>query len=193
MKKIFYILTIIFSLWLLGFYCFCTYIFNYDIDTQTKTDAIIVLTGGRNRISEAGKLLQNNMAKKMFITGVNKNITLKAIEKINSLNINSNSNIFIGKKALDTKGNAIEATEWILKNNINSIRLVTSNYHMPRSLQEFKALNPKLTIISHPVYSEKVSNKWWKKWHTSKLIAAEYNKFLYVYIRNIIQAKESIS
>lgn len=42
------------------------------------------------------------------------------------------------------------------KNNIRSIRLVTSNYHMPRSMAEFRANNREVTILAHPVYSERV-------------------------------------
>lgn len=190
MKKLFYTIIMIFIFWLIGFCCFSSYIFHYIPNLHTKTDAIVVLTGGRNRISEAGKLLNKQMAQKMFITGVNKQSSLKTIEKINALNSKITDNIFIGKKAMDTEGNATEATIWIKQNNISSIRLVTSNYHMPRSLQEFRAANPDLLIIPNPVYSERVSKKWWKRWKSAKLIASEYNKFLYVCIRNVLSKKE---
>ena len=68
------------------------------------------------------------------------------------------------------------------KNNISSIRLVTSNYHIPRSLEEFYAQNQNLQIVVHPVYSENISKKWWKSWGSFLLIASEYNKFLYVWL-----------
>ncbi len=191
MKKLFYIVTlIVFAAWAAGYCWFNYHIFHYQADSTQKTDAIIVLTGGRNRIAEGAKLLKRGLAQKLFISGVDENSSLQAIEKINDLDFEKKQQVYIGKKAMDTVGNANEAKEWIMQNNINSIRLVTSNYHMPRSLAEFRALNPKLTIIPHPVYSEKVSKKWWKKWKTGKLTASEYSKFLYVCLRNILTAKE---
>lgn len=72
------------------------------------------------------------------------------------------------------------------KNNIRSIRLVTSNYHMPRSMAEFRANNREVTILAHPVYSERVRKNWWRSWRSFVLIASEYNKFLYVWIKNRI-------
>ena len=60
MKKI--IILIILSIWIGGF-CFFSYKINkMNIDNEQKTDAIIVLTGGRNRINEAITLFNNNFA-----------------------------------------------------------------------------------------------------------------------------------
>ena len=87
----------------------------------------------------------------------------------------------------NTVENAIETSEWIRKNNVKSIRLVTSNYHIPRSLEEFRSLNPQVKIIPHPVYSENVSPQWWKNGGSFYLIASEYNKFLYVYLRTRLE------
>ena len=70
-----------FTVWCLGFVYFAHYINSYDIDKTTKTDAIIVLTGGRNRISEGIKLLNNNLADRLFISGVPENISIGQIEK----------------------------------------------------------------------------------------------------------------
>ena len=43
---------------------------------------------------------------------------------------------------MNTNGNAIEAKQWIEQNGIKTITLVTANYHMPRSLLEFKKALP---------------------------------------------------
>ena len=67
--------------WCLGFVYFAHYINSYEIDKTTKTDAIIVLTGGRNRILEGIQLLNENLADKLFISGVPENITISQIEK----------------------------------------------------------------------------------------------------------------
>ena len=58
-------------------------------------------------------------------------------------------------------------------------RLVTANYHMPRSLQEFRAVMPNLTIVPHPVFPAHIRlNDWWRWPGTAILLAGEYNKLL---------------
>lgn len=173
-------------LWLGGFVSFAQRINSYTTDNKTRTEAVIALTGGRHRIAEAIKLLNRGMADKLFISGVGHHISLDNIARRQNLNNLQRDKITIGQKALDTVGNAAETTDWLRQNHIRSIRLVTSNYHVERSVIEFRAKNPDLIIIPHPVYSERVSKKWWTTWHTFSLIFAEYNKFLYVYIRTKI-------
>ena len=82
----------------------------------------------------------------------------------------------------NNQGFYFTSSQIVKKNHIDSIRLVTSNYHVERSIVEFKSQNPELKIIPHPVYSENLQKKWWTSWQTSSLIFSEYNKFLYVYI-----------
>ena len=169
--------------WFVGFLNFCQQIYNYPQDHTTHTDALIVLTGGRNRINVAGELYNKNIADSMFISGGNKNVSLEHIEELNGISLSNKDNVFLDQKSLDTIGNARESIEWIKNNNIRSIRLVTSNYHIPRSLLEFKSRFPDLQIIIHPVYSNKVRKKWWRNWGTFVLIATEYNKYLWVLMR----------
>lgn len=187
-KFLFYSLLMLFMAWTAGFVLFNQEINSYETDNTTKTDAIIVLTGGRNRITEAVKLLNEGMGEKMLISGVQKNISPKDIEKRNAVNLTDKPEIEFEKQSKNTVENAIKTNEWIKQNNIHSIRLVTSNYHIPRSLQEFKAQNTNLEIIINPVYSEKVSKKWWKNIGSFRLIASEYNKFLFVYLKNHLSA-----
>ncbi|MBS4773915.1 MAG: YdcF family protein [Proteobacteria bacterium] len=169
--------------WLGGFVCFAQRINSYIPDTQTRTEAIIALTGGRHRIAEATELLNRGLADKLFISGVSRHVSLNNIARRQNLGRLPEHKITLGQQARDTIGNATETTAWLRKNHIRSIRLVTSNYHVERSIIEFRAQNPDLVIIPHPVYSERVSKKWWTTWHTFSLIFSEYNKFLYVYLR----------
>lgn len=183
------ILIILIAVWLAGFLVFADIINSYSAAKDEPTEAIIALTGGRNRIAEAVRLLNQGKAEKLFISGVNKATDLKAIQERQDLEINTDREIALGTEATNTVENAIETKEWLEKNHIKSIRLVTSNYHIPRSIIEFKVHNPALKIIIHPVYSEKVDKKWWKSWHTFSLIFLEYNKFLYVYIFSNLQLR----
>ena len=188
-KRLLTLSGIVVLLWLGGFVCFAKHINNYPLDSKTKTEAVIALTGGRNRISEAVNLLNRGLAEKLFISGVGPQISLSQIQKTQHLNIATDREIILGSEAADTVGNAVETINWLRQNHINSIRLVTSNYHLPRSITEFKAQNPRLKIIAHPVYSEKVEKKWWTSWHTFSLLFTEYNKFLYVWILSLLQLR----
>ena len=184
MKKFLLILGLLLvALWFGGFLIFAYRINHYPADEKTHTEAVVALTGGRYRIAEAVNLLNQGKADKLFISGVSKNSSLDEIKKRQNLEIENESNVSLGHQAKDTFGNAKETIAWLKKNKITSIRLVTSNYHLERSLIEFRAQAPRLEIIGHPVYSDKVKKKWWKSWHTFSLIFAEYNKFLCVYIR----------
>ena len=190
MKRLkFFILISIFSVtmcWLGGFIIFDTYIKKSQNNTA-KTDAIVVLTGGKNRIAEALRLFNEDMAELLIISGVNDKVSIKELQAQNKTLIMKNQErIIIGREAANTNQNAIEVSDAIRRNDVRTVRLVTSYYHMPRSKEEILAHNPDMKIIIHPVYSQNVSSKWWKKWNSFKLIASEYNKFVFVYIKYFI-------
>jgi len=171
--------------WFGGFCLFVHHINSYEIDTESKTDAIIVLTGGRNRISEGIRLLNNNMAEKLFISGVPDDISINDIEKQAQITADDKNRIILGRKATNTIENASETLEWARQNNVHSIRLVTSSYHIPRSLQEFivnATQGEDLQVILNPIYSPNVKRDWWRNRGTFRLLITEYNKFLVVYI-----------
>ena len=181
MKKLLLLLFGVFlGAWAIGFCFFVRQIYAYPQDETTQTEAIIVLTGGRNRIAVAGELYNRGLAKKLFISGVNQRVSLNQIERRNEISLQEKSGVQLGQKAKDTIGNALESVEWINRHKVKSVRLVTSNYHIPRSLLEFRNRLPKLEIIAYPVYSEKVQKQWWQSWGSFSLLATEYNKYLYV-------------
>lgn len=183
MKKLcFYTFLITLILWFAGFLAFTRIIYSFPIDRQTKTEAIIVLTGGRNRIAEAVHLLNEGKADKLLISGVDKDTSLQELSKRKDITIKTNREIHLDKQSKNTIQNAIETHKWLEQNKISSIRLVTSNYHIPRSLEEFTAQDQDLKIVIHPVFSDYVVKEWWKKWRSFWVLAAEYNKFIYVYV-----------
>ena len=114
----------LFLVWIIGFLVFANHINSYEIDTKTKTDAIVVLTGGKNRISEGIKLLNDNMAEKLFISGVPTDISIQEIEEQAQIKADNENKIILGRKATNTIENASETIEWINENNIKSIRLI---------------------------------------------------------------------
>ena len=190
MKRPIFFLAIFFLLilsvsWMIGFVVFNHKIYNLKTNETDKTDAIVVLTGGKYRLHEAMILLNKDMANRLFISGVDKKISLTKIININKIEKINSEKIQLGTEATNTVENAIEVDNWIKKNNIKSIRLVTSNYHLFRSIEELSAKNKDVQIIPHPVFTDNLTKDWWKDWHSFSFIASEYNKFLYVYFKTL--------
>ena len=65
--------------WIVGFTAFAKYVQALLPDDTVKADAIVVLTGGSERIATAAELFKQNCAKKMFISGVGGGAKLKAM------------------------------------------------------------------------------------------------------------------
>lgn len=188
-RRLSYLLLAAIAAWLAGLCVFNSRINSFEINREEKTDAIVVLTGGRNRLKEAIELLNGGLAEKLFISGVSRGISLQELQKKQQVAIKGAGEITLDEKSTNTVENAIETARWLQDNHIASIRLVTSNYHMPRSMDEFRVHNPGLQILVHPVYSDKVARHWWKTWRSFMLIASEYNKFLYVWLKNRLTYK----
>ncbi len=185
MKKAFLIIVavsiIIFSIWLVGMVMFARDIVYEPPKNIQKTDAIIVLTGGRQRIKTALELYDGGNADYLFISGVPNEVTLTSIiEQTDVKEVKNPDNIILGHHANNTAENALETASWVYDHKFKSIRLVTSAYHMPRSLIEFRCRNIDSEIIPHPVFTDEVKhNKWWKWPGTTLLLSSEYNKYLF--------------
>ncbi|MBT4879528.1 MAG: YdcF family protein [Alphaproteobacteria bacterium] len=180
-------ITFVFGLWFVGLLAFVDSIPLKVEDRDTPTDTIVVLTGGSLRLREGFSLLQKGAAKTLFISGVNKSVLLRDLPKYNPLSKNHTDKVGLGHKATDTVGNAEETAEWMRKNKYKSLRLVTSNYHLPRSLVEVQSACPDALIISHPVFPKKLNlHSWWTQPSTATLIISEYSKFIVSYSRQAI-------
>jgi uncharacterized SAM-binding protein YcdF (DUF218 family) len=61
-----------------------------------------------------------------------------------------------------------------------SIIVVTSAYHMLRSLAEFGRAMPGIHLVAYPVTTSRSLrlDGWWWHWPTARLLAAEYVKLL---------------
>lgn len=172
----------LFFLWGIGFLWFALDVSTMKPESSSgPVEAIIVLTGGENRVKTGLDLLEAGESDKLFISGVNPKTNTQDILKMwNHERHEAPCCITLGYKAQNTEENARETKNWIEKNSIQSIRLVTSDYHMSRSLLEFKKGQPGLTILPHPVRSNDISVRHTKFW---KLIFGEYNKTILTWLR----------
>ena len=62
--------------------------------------------------------------------------------------------------------------------------MVTSDYHMPRSILEIRAAMPEATLIEYPVATGLVDvERWWRKGGDARRLIVEYSKYLAILAR----------
>ena len=150
-----------------------------------KADGIVVLTGGADRIADAVTLLVNSRGKRLLISGVNRSTTRRDIRR----SIGATPELFrccidLGYSALNTFGNAVETGEWADRNGFKSLIVVTSGYHMPRTLMELSRAMPQIELIPHPVSGDALDfERWWSDRRTVTLMAKEYAKYVLALVR----------
>ena len=161
--------------------------------SQPKTidtaDAIVVLTGGNDRIKPAFELLKAGSGKKLLISGVNPETPKKDI--ISAYNIPPDLAaccVDLDQIAVNTIGNATQSAKWLRANNFKSVILVTSNYHMPRAEKELHRLAGSVKIIPYPLVNSDLRNwKWLEQPDAFRLILTEYLKFTLTSVRHLIE------
>ncbi|HLJ22440.1 MAG TPA: YdcF family protein [Stellaceae bacterium] len=153
-------------------------------DTDGSTDAIVVLTGGSQRVQTGLQLLTAGKAKKLFVSGVYHGTDVTALLHAQRQSPESvQCCIALGHAADNTYGNALETAAWMRQEGFRSLRLVTANYHMRRALLEFARAMPEVRIVPHPVFPDAVRERWWAWPGTLDLIIGEYDKYLWALAR----------
>lgn len=152
--------------------------------TET-TDAVVVLTGGAGRLSTGVALLAQGRARKLFVSGVYHGVDVaRLLRLVRQQGRELECCMALGHAADNTRGNAEETADWIRKEGFSSLLLVTANYHMPRSLLEFRRLMPGVTIIPHPAFPDGFkADQWWRHTRSFKLVTSEYVKYLIALVR----------
>jgi uncharacterized SAM-binding protein YcdF (DUF218 family) len=193
-RKLVHLLLLLGFVWFIGFLIFAGFIPREVKDAETKTDAIAVLTGGGDRLAEGFRLLGAGLSPRLLITGVAEGVTLQqVIENMGADKSVAPQNLLdccvtLGYEAGNTVGNAVETAAWVRDNKVQSVRLVTANYHMKRSQLEFHRTLPGITIIPHPVFPREVQDGWWfVKPSLLGLIVGEYHKFVGAWGRGLLQ------
>ncbi|MEQ9172688.1 MAG: YdcF family protein [Rhodospirillales bacterium] len=178
---------IVIVIWGVGLFQFADTIPSKVVDPGTRTDAIVVLTGGSGRLDEGLDLLARDLAGQLFVSGVYHGLDVERLVQISKREPEGlEPRIGIGN-AVNTVGNAAETRVWMVKRGFTSLRLVTGAYHMPRSLAEFHFFMPGVEIIPNPVFPEHVKQELWWAWPgTASLIVSEYNKWLFARARHWI-------
>jgi uncharacterized SAM-binding protein YcdF (DUF218 family) len=174
--------------WLGGLVWFVLSSLSIAPDHTAATDAIVVLTGGRLRLEAGLDLLGAGRAQKLFISGVNPHVDRLALLRVAGRADSNDSRIVLGHEADNTFGNARETAGWMQQEGYRSLRLVTSWYHMRRSLIEFERAMPDVAIVAEPVFPHAESDTWASWLELGSLTVSEYDKYLATLARPAIAA-----
>jgi uncharacterized SAM-binding protein YcdF (DUF218 family) len=179
--------------WLAGLVWFAATMPDAVEDVVTATEAIVVLTGGSDRVATGVALLEGNLGGRLFVSGVHKGVEVADLLKTTRHHSRELAGrITLGHDADDTIGNAVETAAWMRAGKYRSLRLVTAAYHMPRSLVEFRAAMPGVAIVPHPVFPDAFKQEWWRWPGTTHLLATEWTKYLAAVLRNwVMPPRES--
>lgn len=173
-----YCLGTLLVLWMGGFVAFVFYAAQTsDRAAPISTPVAVVFTGGSGRIQAGLSLLQAGHIERLFISGVTTGTTPAVFEAVypDARSFKTES-LSLGYDATTTHENALEVGEWLQENYPTGgpCLLVTSDYHMPRSLKEMhRALPQNIQVLPHPLSSEDLSFM-----RRLGCFFSEYNKFL---------------
>lgn len=182
---------VIVLLWAAGLLVFADRVINSTPahEPDAPADAIVALTGASDlRLKEGMRLLERRKGERLLISGVNRKVTRAEL-----LDVTQGSQrldeccVDIGYEALNTVGNAREIAEWTRARGYEALIVVTSDYHMPRTLLELRAELPETELVAYPVSTPDLdARQWWKSPKATRILVMEYSKYLAILGRNMV-------
>lgn len=167
---------------------FLVYIAEYQRAAESqfdKADAIVVLTGGPDRIAEAVKLLANKASQHLLISGVNEQTdeddlvrTVPGLQKFMACCVT------LDRSASNTHENALQTLAWAKANKFQSLIVVTAHAHLPRALFELRVSGgDQLQLSPWRVGGPARADDWWQDPVTIRSMLIEYTKLVGSIIR----------
>lgn len=135
-----------------------------------RTDGIVVLTGGAKRIERGLDLIQRGRAERLLISGVARIVRPKEL----AAQYQADPALFeccvdLGRESVDTRSNGTETARWVKQEKFKSVRLVTTDWHMPRARFELsQQLGNDVKVVTDAVQSKP----------SFRALFTEYNKYL---------------
>ncbi|MEP4032920.1 YdcF family protein [Roseibium polysiphoniae] len=170
---------VIFLALLVSFLDFAQRVGSISMPGDPRADAIVVLTGGTERVERAVSLLSEGRAMRLLISGVHPGTTRKQIASITSADMPLfDCCVDLDRLALNTAGNATETAVWAQSHAFRSLLVVTSAYHLPRAQAELAEALPDVDLVAYPVYPSGLDLKaWYLSPKTIHLLMREYVKY----------------
>ncbi len=163
-----------------GFFVFADQVSTAEPPHAPRADGIVALTGDTGRIGKAIDLLSRESATRLLISGVDRATSARTLRNAFPASVGLfGCCIDIGRAALDTRGNAAETRDWARSRGYRSLIVVTSAYHMPRSLTEINRVLPEVELVPVPVQpTHQDLSAWMRSGSTFRLLLMEYLKYI---------------
>jgi uncharacterized SAM-binding protein YcdF (DUF218 family) len=171
-------------IWLVGLFAFAERVRSLAPATEPeRADAIVALTGpSAERVNAAIRLLEQDKGERVLISGVNREVRREELRALTpGSNRLFNCCVDLGFEAETTTGNAAEIAAWTRSKGYDSLIVVTSDYHMPRSLMEIRSAAPGVELTPYAVETPSLDDsRWWRAAVTARRMTLEYMKYLAV-------------
>jgi uncharacterized SAM-binding protein YcdF (DUF218 family) len=178
-------------IWLVGLFAFADRVRNFTPAPEPeRADGIVALTGpSAERVNAAIRLLEQDKGERVLISGVNREVRRQELRELTpGSNRLFNCCVDLGFEAETTNGNAQEIAAWARAKGYDSLIVVTSDYHMPRSLLEIRSAAPDLELTPYAVSTPSLDNsRWWRAAVTARRMTLEYVKYLAVLGRETLR------
>ncbi len=157
-------------LYALGFILFTVTLGRPVAASAQRTEAIVVITGGKGRIERGVEVLKAGRARRMLVAGADPAVTKgDLVRRLGGNKRLVECCVDLGSESVDTRSNAEEASRWLAKHRYRSFRLITSDYHMRRARYDFgEVLGDKYKLVPDAIRSQP---------HFTTLFG-EYNKYV---------------
>ncbi|MEZ5946118.1 MAG: YdcF family protein [Hyphomonas sp.] len=148
-------------------------------DPAAHADAIVALTGGSGlRIAEGVKLVAEGRGERLLISGVNPDVTLQDLIDL----AGGDAQVWaccvdLGYVAETTLGNADETAAWAYEHDYDELIVVTSDYHMARSLIVLEEAMPDIALTPWPVRTVIDPSRIWSHPKSLKGVFMEWAKW----------------
>ena len=178
------LIAVVALMWLVGLFAFAERVRGLTPAPEpARADAIVALTGpSAERVNAAIRLLEQDKGRRVLISGVNRDVRRQELRALTP----GSSKLFnccvdLGFEAENTVGNAQEIAAWARSKGYDDLIVVTSDYHMPRSLLEIRGAAPGVRLTPYAVSTPSLDNsRWWRAAVTARRMTLEYMKYLAV-------------
>jgi uncharacterized SAM-binding protein YcdF (DUF218 family) len=175
------------ALWIADLGRFVSDIFSEATPTTASVDLVAVLTGGQGRLKEALLAFRGGEGKYLLISGTSEESNLGEILRVNHVENfppELRDRVLIDSHSLSTPDNVHEIVTLLLDKKLKSVKVITSNYHLPRTMkllgrelvQRFPG-EQDLQVFQLPVESPNFPRTgWWKLPISWQILLSEYFK-----------------
>ncbi len=183
-------LLVLLLIWAAGLSAFAARVDRYaPAQEPADADGIVALTGASDvRIKTAMRLLESGKGSRMLVSGVNREASREDIRSVSrGYGALYDCCVDLDYEAESTLGNAQFTAQWARSHAFDSLIVVTSDHHMPRSLLELKAALPEAALTPYAIETETVdAANWWRTGSGARRMVLEYSKYLTVLFRELV-------